>query len=137
MDNRIESVTIGLRTHKFYAQAVICSALVSDKRGRAGVRRDQNIEFAIVEHIGIRGPSRHSRNIERGAHLRGHVGKFSSSEIMEEQWRLRVMHLWLHHVNILLNMPVGHKDIRPAVVVIVEEEATEPKRQQARTADLR
>ena len=51
--------------------------------------------------------------------------------------RLRVGDAFLHALDLLFDVTVGHEDVEPAVQIVVEEKASEAEREQTRAAHLR
>src|SRR6267154_2525410 len=52
-------------------------------------------------------------------------------------WRLSLAHALLDFFNLIFNVPIGHENVRPAVIVVIEKEAAEAKRDQGCAANFR
>src|SRR6202035_3271463 len=63
--------------------------------------------------------------------------KFSSAQVAKKMRRLGIAHPLLHSFDFVFDVSVGHENVRPSIVIVVEEETTEAKRHQSRAPDLR
>src|SRR3989442_10609683 len=51
--------------------------------------------------------------------------------------QLGVFHVYLHPLDVGVDVAVGHEDIRPAVVIVIKKETRKAEREQRSAADLR
>ena len=57
--------------------------------------------------------------------------EFSAPQIVEKVGRFRVSHAFLNLLDLIFNVTVRNEEVRPAVVVVIEEKASKTQRDQA------
>ena len=116
---------------------MVCAPFVVEQPEPTTVGRDQHIERAIVINVGVGCAPRDFRAGKCRTHLLGYFLKPSATQIAEQVRRFRVGDALLHPLDFVFNVAVGHENIGPAVVVVIEEEATESQRDQGVAPNLR
>src|SRR5882672_3830238 len=115
---------------------MIGAAFVVEQVCRPCVGGKEDVWEAIIVDVTIRRRSRDFWSGEYLAHLRGNFGELSSAQVPKQMRRLGIADTLLHALDFVFNVAVGNEDIRPAVVVVVEEEAAKAESDQSVTADL-
>jgi hypothetical protein len=64
--------------------------------------------------------------------LRGNFLELAASQVSKQMRRLGIANALLYSFDGIFNVAVGDKNIRPAVVVVIEKEATKSQRNQRR-----
>src|SRR5213594_2992511 len=96
----------------------------------------QYVKRAVIIDVGISRAPCHFWSRECSSNLRCSLFELAISQISKQMWRLRIAHALLHPLDFGLDVAGGDQDVRPAVVVIVEEETAEPQRHESCPADF-
>src|SRR5260370_27052504 len=116
---------------------MIRSSHIPEERCESAIRREDNIGGSVIVDVAVSGASGHARRVQTLSHLCSYVVETSAREVVKEMRRLSIVHTSLNAFDIWIEVPVGNKNVRPAIQIIVEEKAAKAQRQQARPTDLR
>ena len=111
-------------------------AVIVEEIGTAAIRSHQNVENAFVEQIGVGGGAANFGCSKADSQRLGSFDELSSTEIAENMRGLCIAHALLNFFDLIFNMAIGDENVGPAVIVVIEEEATEAERDQRRAPDF-
>src|SRR5262249_10336444 len=110
-------------SHQLDPEAMIFASGIAEENWRAAVGRDQHVRVAIIVDVSEGSATPKPGRAEVGAKLSSYLLKFSSTGIVKKVRRLAVLDSLLDFFNIVFNMPIGDKDVRPSIEVKIEEKA--------------
>ena len=126
---RADAIAIRARAHGLHPQhVVLISIVVAQQPCRAIVGRNHQIQIAVVVEISVGRAAAHDRPLQRGTEFRGHFFKLVLAQIAEKMRRLRILHVGLHHADVVGNVAVDGENIQQAIEIIVKEESAEGER---------
>src|SRR5277367_4669194 len=115
---------------------MVVAAFVVKQVDSAAIRGYHHVERPIVIDVGVSGAAGDLRAGKCGSQRSRYLLKLSAAEIAENVWRLGVAHALLHPLDFVLDVSVGHENVRPAVVIVVKKETAEAQRHQGGASDL-
>ena len=95
--------------------AISASLIVPVQIRRSVICRHQQIQIAVAIEIAIGKPSAHDRSVKTAADFPSNIAKFSSALIQKKLRRLRIAHIPANIPHRLVDVPISHRQIQPAV----------------------
>src|SRR2546427_583718 len=143
-----DGVPVRLRANQAKTDAAVrCQLIVTEEKGRSVVRGHQNVEISVTIEVGVRQTTADLWLVESSACLGSHIAEGPISLVEKKLWRLGVTNITsgvpyrfidltvggtqvkcaVAHVSVELVglRVVGHEQIGPAVLVIVEHRYTQ------------
>src|SRR5882672_1216047 len=112
---------------------VSVAAIIAQQHRCATICGNQEIQITIIVDISVGSTPGHAWCIECRANGFSGFFKAVSLAVVKEMRRLTIFDLFLDFLYLVFNMSIGDKDIRPAVKVIIKEEAAKSQRKQGST----
>src|SRR5439155_1348738 len=131
-NHRANSVAIGSYSDELDSQAVIGHAFIVEEVSAAAVRGHQHIQRAVVINVGVCGTASNFWSRKCAPERLRSFDELATAKVAEHMRRLGIADALLYLLDLIFNVPVRDENIRPTVVVIIKEEASEAERDQGR-----
>src|SRR5213593_2088905 len=121
---RADAAAVGLHADQLDLEPIVLRRqIAAEKLGIIVDGIDYDVEVAVIVEIAEGAAARSNGNGDAGAGLAGDVGEAAVAEIFVEQLLLRVAGFGLELLDFGIDMAVADENVRPAVVVHIEEAA--------------
>src|SRR5262249_24395462 len=112
--------------------ARLIAVVVAQQISWAAVGRQQNVEIAVVVVIAVSRPARDYGFPEWAAGARRRLYESGFALVAEELRFHRICDLRLNFIDVVGDVAVSHKEVLPAVQIVIEKEEAESQREHSR-----
>ena len=98
--------------------------VVLEQKRRSSVCGEQQIQAPVIVDVAISCATANARRIECGAKSLRYFLKIAFADVAKQVRRHGILHVWLHALDIAIDVAIGDEDVRPTVQVIIKKEAT-------------